>query len=80
MLARVIEQRPTSTANTATAGEVRECMIRETTERLRMHHDCQHTTWKYQRGSGHCESCSVDFPNYLYRCRGCEILSCNRCR
>ncbi|OAX32941.1 hypothetical protein K503DRAFT_566733 [Rhizopogon vinicolor AM-OR11-026] len=80
VLARVIEQCPTSTANTTTAGEDRERMIRETMERLRMDHDCQHTTWKYQRGSGRCESCSVDLPNYIYRCGGCEILSCNRCR
>jgi hypothetical protein len=48
------------------AGEVRERMIRETMERLRMDHDCQHTTWKYQRGSGRCESCFVDLPNYIH--------------
>ncbi|OAX34166.1 hypothetical protein K503DRAFT_785972 [Rhizopogon vinicolor AM-OR11-026] len=50
VLARVIEQRPTFTANTATAGEVRQRMIKETMEHLRMDHNCQHTTWKYQRG------------------------------
>jgi len=44
----------------------RELMVRETTERLRMHHDCQHTTWRYQRGNGRCEHCSVDLPNYVY--------------
>ncbi|OJA15658.1 hypothetical protein AZE42_10935 [Rhizopogon vesiculosus] len=44
VLARVIEQCPTSTANTATACEVRRRMIRETMEHLRMDHNCQHTT------------------------------------
>ncbi|OJA11888.1 hypothetical protein AZE42_11249 [Rhizopogon vesiculosus] len=44
VIARVIEPRPTSTANTATAGEIRERIIRETMGRLRMDYDCQHTT------------------------------------
>ncbi|OJA08840.1 hypothetical protein AZE42_12703 [Rhizopogon vesiculosus] len=68
VLARVIEQRPTSTANTATAGEVRQRMIKETMEHLRMDHkihNCQHTTWKYQRSCGRCERGFVDLPNYI---------------
>ncbi|OJA09850.1 hypothetical protein AZE42_11444, partial [Rhizopogon vesiculosus] len=55
-LARVIEQHPTSTANTDTAGEVRERVTRETMGRLRTDHDCQDTAWEYQRGRGRCES------------------------
>jgi hypothetical protein len=66
LFARVTELHPASTVNTPTAGEVRERMVRETMERLRMDHDCHHTTWKYQRGSGRCEGCSVDLPNYFY--------------
>ncbi|OAX31305.1 hypothetical protein K503DRAFT_870681 [Rhizopogon vinicolor AM-OR11-026] len=80
-VARVPETRPTSTANIVSGRNAdRERMIRETMERLRIDHDCQHTTWKYRRGGGRCENCSMHLPLYLFRCGGCEMLSCNRCR
>ncbi|OAX38150.1 hypothetical protein K503DRAFT_183938 [Rhizopogon vinicolor AM-OR11-026] len=76
-----IPERPKSTTNMVGGGNtIREHMIRETMERLRVDHDCQHTNWEYRRGGGRCESCSHDLPLYLFRCRGCQMLSCNRCR
>ncbi|KAF8841101.1 hypothetical protein BDN67DRAFT_967583 [Paxillus ammoniavirescens] len=58
----------------------RQRMVRETMERLRVDHDCNHAHWRYRKGGGRCESCGHDLPNYLFRCRGCEMLACNRCR
>jgi len=48
------------------ANAVREHMIRETMERLRVGHDCQHTNWEYRRGGGRCEDCSHHLPLYLF--------------
>ncbi|KAG0692695.1 hypothetical protein DFH29DRAFT_817236, partial [Suillus ampliporus] len=74
-------RQPTSTA--VTAGDrntVRERMIRETMEHLRVDHECQHTSWKFRVGGGRCESCYMHLSLYLFRCRGCQFLACNRCR
>ncbi|KAG1726009.1 uncharacterized protein EDB91DRAFT_1166930 [Suillus paluster] len=72
---------PAPTATTAGDGlSVRERMIRETMERLRVDHDCEHTSWKYRGGGGRCESCYMHLPLYLFRCGGCQFLACNRCR
>ncbi|KAG2123759.1 hypothetical protein DEU56DRAFT_44946 [Suillus clintonianus] len=54
-------------------------LIRETMERLRVDHDCDHTDWTFRSGGGHCEACEMIFPLYLFRCRGCEMLACIRC-
>jgi hypothetical protein len=70
---RVLDPQPAPAVNTAVnRNAVRERMIRETMEHLRVDHDCQHTTWRYRRGSGRCESCYENLPNYLfvrYLCR-----------
>ncbi|KIJ63803.1 hypothetical protein HYDPIDRAFT_182115 [Hydnomerulius pinastri MD-312] len=58
----------------------RERMIRETMDRLRVDHDCNHQKWKYRHGGGNCETCGHYLPHYLFRCQGCEIKACNRCR
>ncbi|KAG1727518.1 hypothetical protein EDB19DRAFT_1750159 [Suillus lakei] len=78
----VPEPQPVSTAVTpgSDRNTVRQRMIRETMERLRVDHDCHHTNWKFRSGGGRCESCEVHLPLYLFRCRGCEMLACNRCR
>ena len=61
------QPRPASTANAAEdRNAVRQRMIRETMDRLRVDHDCQHTTWRYRRGGGRCESCSMQLPLYLF--------------
>jgi len=57
----------------------RQRMIRETMERLREDHGCDHEHWLYRRGSGRCGTCGETPPNYVYRCQGCEALACNRC-
>ncbi|GJE85955.1 IBR domain-containing protein [Phanerochaete sordida] len=55
-------------------------LVREEAERLRTNHDCQHQYWRYRSGGGRCESCSFMLPMYLFRCAGCQMLACNRCR
>ena len=47
-------------------GSMRECMIREMMEILRVDHDCDHIQWRYQDGSGHCEGCGYYLPLYLF--------------
>ncbi|KAF9240454.1 hypothetical protein BU15DRAFT_87661 [Melanogaster broomeanus] len=63
-----------------TQETVRQRMVRETMERLRVDHDCNHEKWRYRRGGGRCESCGDNLPYYLFRCQGCETMACNRCR
>lgn len=79
----VTEPQPAS--DTVTPGldrnaAVRQRLIRETMERLRVDHDCDHTSWKFRRGGGRCESCESHLPFYLFRCAGCQMHACNRCR
>ncbi|KAG2152103.1 hypothetical protein BD769DRAFT_1342703, partial [Suillus cothurnatus] len=78
----VPQPQPVSTAVTpgSDRNTVRQRMIRETMERLRVDHDCDHTGWKFRRGGGHCESCEKYLPLYLFRCSGCQMHACNRCR
>ncbi|KAG1843282.1 hypothetical protein DFJ58DRAFT_45660 [Suillus subalutaceus] len=75
---------PQPASTTVTSGldrnAVRQRMIRETMERLRVDHDCDHTSWKYRSGGGRCESCEMHLPLYLFRCAGCQMHACNRCR
>ena len=56
-----------NTVNTADDWyAARDRMVREIMERLRVDHDCQHTTWKYRYGGGSCEACFGYLPNYLF--------------
>ncbi|KAL4068439.1 hypothetical protein V8B97DRAFT_2058464 [Scleroderma yunnanense] len=55
-------ERRTGTQNDA----VRQGMIREMIERLRVDHECDHAKWKYRRGGGRCENCHVNLPLYLF--------------
>ncbi|KAG2123758.1 hypothetical protein DEU56DRAFT_745106, partial [Suillus clintonianus] len=81
---RRAETNDRSAATAASPGSdrnaVRQRMIRETMERLRVDHDCDHTNWTFRIGGGRCEACETHLPLYLFRCRGCEMLACNRCR
>ncbi|KAG1772872.1 hypothetical protein EV702DRAFT_1181226 [Suillus placidus] len=76
------QPQPASTAVTfgSDRNAIRQRMIRETMERLRVDHDCDHTSWKFRRGGGRCESCETHLPLYLFRCAGCQMHACNRCR
>lgn len=40
-------------------------MVRQTAERLRVDHDCQHA-WRYRQGGGRCEHCSHYLPKFLF--------------
>ncbi|KAG1739764.1 hypothetical protein EDD22DRAFT_921980 [Suillus occidentalis] len=82
---RKIRRRAEPASTTVTTGldrnaDVRQRLIRETMERLRVDHDCDHTSWKFRRGGGRCESCEMHLPLYLFRCAGCQMHACNRCR
>lgn len=78
--ARIMDASSSSASNVGTQNDAtRQRLIREMAERLRVDHDCQHT-WKYSRGGGRCENCHHAMPSYLFRCVGCEMSVCNRCR
>lgn len=79
---RVPQPQPASIAVTSGSDRnaIRQRMIRETMERLRVDHDCDHTSWKFRSGGGRCESCETHLPLYLFRCAGCQMHACNRCR
>ncbi|KAI8917229.1 hypothetical protein DFJ77DRAFT_338660 [Powellomyces hirtus] len=59
---------------------VRARRIRAEVAHLRAHHECEHSGWKYQRMSGQCQECTHHLDQYLFRCSGCHMLACNRCR
>ncbi|KAH7921836.1 hypothetical protein BV22DRAFT_1038165 [Leucogyrophana mollusca] len=63
-----------------TWDQFRQRMVRDTMDELRVNHDCQHSSWRYRRGGGRCESCHMHLPHYLFRCGGCLMTACNRCR
>jgi hypothetical protein len=71
----VLEPQPAPAVNTAVnRNAIRERMIRETMEHLRVDHVCQHTTWRYCRGNGRCESCDENLPNYLFVRLFCRLV------
>jgi hypothetical protein len=45
---------------------VRQHLVREMMERLRVDHDCDHTRWRYRSGGGICQTCGHHLPIYLY--------------
>ncbi len=50
-------------------------------DQLRANHECRHTAgWVYTRGGGRCDECNHFLPQYLFRCRHCHFMACNRCR
>lgn len=62
------------------AGEVREQQVNQAIEHLRNRHNCDHTNWRYVPGPHQCEECYHNLPHYIFECRQCRILACNRCR
>ncbi|TFK86413.1 hypothetical protein K466DRAFT_550427 [Polyporus arcularius HHB13444] len=58
----------------------RQDLVQQWVERLRVNHDCNHDAWKYRRGEGSCEVCHDHLRLYLFRCNGCELMACRRCR
>jgi hypothetical protein len=48
---------------------------------LRANHECRHRGgWVYTQGGGQCDECRDYLRQYLYRCRQCQFMACNRCR
>ncbi|KAG2066866.1 hypothetical protein BDR04DRAFT_1106090 [Suillus decipiens] len=62
--AGVPEPQPASTTATLDSNRnaVRQRMIMEAMERLRVDHNCDHTSWKFRSGGGRCESCAMRLP------------------
>lgn len=42
-------------------------------------HNCTHERWRGCSG-GQCDECGHDLPMFLYRCQGCHVEMCRRCR
>jgi len=45
---------------------VRQGMIHDVMEWLRVDRECDHANWRYRHGGGRCESCHHDLPLYLF--------------
>ncbi|KIW21806.1 uncharacterized protein PV07_12768 [Cladophialophora immunda] len=54
--------------------------VQEAARILRDRHNCAHQTWRYIPGPHQCEECYFHLPKYIFECRQCRILACNRCR
>jgi hypothetical protein len=81
-LAFVPTRTPTNTATSASTStwtppvvrpksvhnpdEMRQRLVRDMMERLRVDHDCDHTRWHYRPGGGVCQSCRDYLPKYLF--------------
>lgn len=52
-------------------------------EHLRANHECTHERFKGLREKArdyHCEMCGTDYKGWIYQCRQCLMITCNRCR
>ncbi|CAF4013018.1 unnamed protein product [Rotaria magnacalcarata] len=55
--------------------------VQRMVDQLRANYECRHTNqWEYTAGGGRCEECSDYLRHYLFRCRQCHLMACNRCR
>lgn len=66
--------------NHPVAGLVRELQVNQAAANLRERHNCTHENWRYVSGSHRCEECYYVLPRYIFECRQCQILACQRCR
>jgi hypothetical protein len=62
------------------AGVAREQQVDRVIEHLRERHHCEHGSWRYVPGPHQCEECYYNLPQYIFECRQCRIMACNRCR
>ncbi|KAI0768475.1 hypothetical protein BD413DRAFT_479286 [Trametes elegans] len=60
------------------AAEFRQRVAREA-ERMRVDHNCTHR-WRYVVTAGNCEGCGHYLPQFLFKCRDCQMWVCARCR
>lgn len=61
-------------------GAAGELQVDQAVANLRERHNCTHERWVYVRGGNQCEECYQNLPQYIFECRQCRILACNRCR
>ncbi|KAG0134774.1 hypothetical protein HOY82DRAFT_635731 [Tuber indicum] len=48
---------------------------------LQVNHECEHVSgWRFLSGGAQCEMCHFNLPSYIFSCKRCELLACNRCR
>ena len=64
----------------APVGVARERQVDQAAAHLRERHNCVHENWGFVRGPHQCEECYHTLPQYIFECRQCRILACNRCR
>ncbi|KAF8553220.1 hypothetical protein OG21DRAFT_1274303 [Imleria badia] len=62
------------------ADPMRQRMVQDMMAQLQEDHECDHTRWRYRHGGGVCQTCQHNLPLFLFRCLGCELLVCKRCR
>jgi len=61
-------------------GVARERQVDQAVANLRERHNCTHGNWRYVPGSHRCEECYYQLPHYIFECRQCRILACQRCK
>ncbi|RPA97200.1 hypothetical protein L873DRAFT_1742374 [Choiromyces venosus 120613-1] len=56
-------------------------LVTRFTRGLEVNHECEHVSgWRYRSGGAQCEMCDFYLPEYIFACKQCELLACNRCR
>lgn len=50
------------------------------TQGLQNSNDCKHIDWEYLRGPHACGVCHAKLRVYIFKCRECNLQSCEPCR
>ena len=75
--------RPAQAAVVHPVVDDRDAQIQRTAQHLREHHECDHERFQCVREGGadfECEVCSEVYYNWIYQCRQCLMIACNKCR
>ncbi|KAL7960297.1 hypothetical protein V8C34DRAFT_321520 [Trichoderma compactum] len=60
--------------------EQRDVLVEQARNNLVENHQCAHRNWRSRRGPVRCDECHDRLPDYVYECRDCRVLGCQRCR
>ncbi|CAD6446935.1 07300c3a-86b7-4935-8d04-89b37081dc2f [Sclerotinia trifoliorum] len=61
-------------------GSASNAQIAVAAQHLRENHACEHGIWRKIQGTHQCETCHETLNRFIWACRQCEIMACNRCR